>query len=338
MSELQLGLLAIGALLVAGVLAYNRYQEKAAQRTAERKFRSAHADVLLEPQTPRREPTLPAQKPPAAAPVRAEADAGALPDPSIDYVIDLSFEAPQQSSVLAEQWKPNEHRYAGQALLASSGGGGSWRRLHAGDPLPVESLRAGLQLVTRSRIANDAQLIEFRAAVETLAGATGASIRAAEIRQATETARELERFCDDADLQVVIHVAPGDGGLLSEQVRAAATRAGFAAGEDGRFTLRDGDGNLLYALEPADAAAGVSGVSLTLEVPRVADFPRVFRSMAGFAAELAREAGGTLVDDNRNALDERALQAIAAQLDAVRAQFDARGIVPGSPSALRLFS
>jgi hypothetical protein len=45
-----------------------------------------------------------------------------------------------------------------------------------------------------------------------------------------------------------------------------------------------------------------------------------------------------IVDDNARVLDEQALAAIGAQLDAVRATLEARGIEPGSPAALRLFS
>jgi FtsZ-interacting cell division protein ZipA len=334
MSELQLGLLAIGVLLVAGIFAYNRYQERSAQRSAQQQFRSSHDDVLLEPAHARREPSAAAAEPTAVEAVRREPGAVALPDPSIDYVVDLSFPSAQSASALAEQWKPNEHRFAGQVLLASYGGGDSWRRLDAGDPFRVESLRAGLQLVTRARTVNEVQLIEFRTAVETLAGATGASVQASEIRQAVETARELERFCDEADVQVVVHVAAAlEAGLPAKPVENAALRAGFTPGEEGSFALRDGDGNPLYMLGATDA-----GVSLTLDVPRVRDFPRVFRSMASFARDLARDLGGKLVDDNRHPLDERALQAIAAQLDAVRGRFEARGIAPGSPSALRLFS
>jgi hypothetical protein len=44
------------------------------------------------------------------------------------------------------------------------------------------------------------------------------------------------------------------------------------------------------------------------------------------------------VDDNGSPLDERAVAAIAQQLDAVRARLEARGIPPGSPAALRLYS
>ncbi|HEX5611290.1 MAG TPA: cell division protein ZipA C-terminal FtsZ-binding domain-containing protein [Burkholderiales bacterium] len=331
MSDLQLGLLAIGVLLVAGVFAYNRYQERAAHRSAHEKLRSAHPEALPEP-AGRKEPSLPPM-PPAVAVARTEPDQAALPDPLIDYVVDLAFATPQSAGTLAEAWKPNEHRFAGQVLLAVSGGGASWRRLHAGDPLPVEALRAGLQLVTRTRTVNDAQLIEFRAAVETLAGATGASVQAPELRQAAETARSLEHFCDEADLQVVIHVAAAEGAGLQRERVAAALKNGFTPAEDGHYVLRDSEANTLYVL-----AASEGAVSLTLDVPRVRDFPRVFRSMASFAKDLARDLGGTLVDDNRHPLDERALQAIAARLDTVRGAFEARGIASGSAAALRLFS
>jgi hypothetical protein len=332
MSDLQLGLLAIGVLLVAGVFAYNRYQERAAHHSAHEKLRSAPPDALLEP-AGRKEPSLAPPMPPAVAVARTEPDQGALPDPIIDYVVDLSFATPQSAGTLAEAWKPNEHRFAGQVLLAVSGGGASWRRLHAGDALPVESLRAGLQLVTRTRTVNDAQLIEFRAAVETLAGATGGSVQAPELRQAAETARSLEQFCDDADLQVVIHVAAAEGAGLQRERVAAALKNGFTPEENGRYVLRDSEANTLYVL-----AASEGAVSLTLDVPRVRDFPRVFRSMASFAKDLARDLGGTLVDDNRRPLDERALQAIAARLDTVRGTFEAHGIASGSAAALRLFS
>jgi hypothetical protein len=44
------------------------------------------------------------------------------------------------------------------------------------------------------------------------------------------------------------------------------------------------------------------------------------------------------VDDRGQPLDERALAAIGAQLEAVRQILSARGIETGSPLALRLFS
>ncbi|MGH8723044.1 MAG: cell division protein ZipA C-terminal FtsZ-binding domain-containing protein, partial [Burkholderiales bacterium] len=61
MSDLQIGLLAVGALVVAGIFAYNAVQERRARRTAERAFGSAHADVLMDGAAQRLEPRFDAQ-------------------------------------------------------------------------------------------------------------------------------------------------------------------------------------------------------------------------------------------------------------------------------------
>ena len=77
MTDLQIGLLIIGAAAVAGVLVYNRLQERATRRAAEQAFGSRHSDVLMGGPVERREPTLealpaatamPAAAPPIAKP------------------------------------------------------------------------------------------------------------------------------------------------------------------------------------------------------------------------------------------------------------------------------
>jgi len=347
MSELQLGLLAIGVILVVGVFAYNRRQEGLARRAAESGFRGGPGDALLQAEPPRSAAVQP-ERPPHAATRIPAGPAAALPDPNIDYLVELSFPAVLATSELAQQWKANEHRYATRAIFACDGGGAGWRRLSVDDMAPVESLRAGLQLVTRDGPVSEAELIEFRAAVETLAAATGATVNAPEIRHAAESARALDRFCEESDIQVVVHVVgAGESALQGDRIRATAEASGLVLEEDGRLALRDDVGRLLYALSPREGegfevatldAAQLAGVSLTLDVPRVPDLSRAFQSMARFATHLAAALDGRLVDDNGNPLDERALAAIGAQLDAVRGAFDARGITTGSASALRLFS
>ncbi len=346
MSDLQLGLLVIGAIVVVGVFAYNRRQERAAHRAAEASFRSAHADVLLEPQSVRIEPVL--AEPHRGAARAAAPSPAALPDPRIDYVVELSFSAPVAASRLIELWKAHEHRYAARAILACSGDGMAWSRFARGESSAVQAFRAGLQLVTRDGTVSEAELIEFRAAVETLAAATGAAVSAPEIKPSVEAARELDRFCGDSDIQVVFHVtAPADGSLAGSKIRAVAEASGLVLDDDGRFALRSDAGQIVFALCARDGTrfetatmkdAALPGVSLSLDVPRVPDLRRSFHSMAGFARQLAAVLGGSLVDDNGNSLDDRAVAAISAQLDAVRGAFDAKGIATGSAEALRLFS
>ena len=346
MSDLQLGLLVIGVIVVIGVFAYNRRQERAVRRAAEGSFRSAHPDVLLEPRAERIEPVL-AETHRVAARAAAPSPA-ALPDPRIDYVMELSFSAPVIASALFEHWKAHEHRYAARAILACSEDGTAWHRLVPGDSSGAHACRAGLQLVTRDGAVSEGDLIEFRSAVETLAAATGAGVKAPEVKPAVDAARELDRFCADSDIQVVFHVtAPVNGSFSGTKIRAVAEASGLVLEEDGRFALRDDAGQVLFALCARDGSrfaaatikdAAPAGLSLSLDVPRVPDLRRSFHAMAGFARQLAAVLGGSLVDDNGNSLDERAVAAIGAQLDAVRGAFEAIGIATGSAEALRLFS
>ncbi|NJN39701.1 MAG: hypothetical protein HC807_00905, partial [Gammaproteobacteria bacterium] len=48
--------------------------------------------------------------------------------------------------------------------------------------------------------------------------------------------------------------------------------------------------------------------------------------------------GGALVDDNLKPINQAALDSIAMQLEAIHKTMAARGIAPGGPLALRLFS
>jgi FtsZ-interacting cell division protein ZipA len=328
MSELQIGLLAIGAAVVAGVLVYNRVQERAARRTAERAFRSDHADVLIENPVGGGEPAEPAR--PAAHRPPPPADT-AEPDAAIDYIIEFSATQPGAQATVQAEWPAIERRHARRALIAPSPDGNAWR--------------AGLQLVSRDGAISEADLIEFRSAIETLAAQVGGTASAPEMRTAVEAARTLDEFCAETDIQVVVHVQGGP--FAGTKVRAAAEAGGLALEAGGKFALRNDDQQLLYTLGARDGApfsaatmkdAAPAGLSLALDVARAPDTRRTFESMARLAHQLASLLGGSIVDDNGQALDERSIGAIALQLDAVRARLDARGIAPGSPTALRLYS
>jgi hypothetical protein len=276
MSDLVLGLLVLGGVLFACVLVYNRVQERAAQRA----FGASQPDVLLEEAAPRREPVL--HKP---------AVAHASPHPAIDYAIDITL--PRAAPELLEGWSAIEQRFARRVLLAPGKDERTWR--------------AGLQLVTRAGVVSEAELIEFRSAVETLGAKLGATLSAPEMRAALEGARELDKVCADSDIQVALHVI-GQG--VEPQ-----------AGE-----------------QPFQVVRREDGVTLVLDVAVTPDLARSYEAMAREGRALAASHGARLVDDRGNALDERALAAIGAQLEAVRQALAGHGIDTGSPLARRLFS
>jgi ZipA, C-terminal FtsZ-binding domain len=275
MTDLTLGLALVGGLAVAGVLLYNRLQERSARNAAERAFASRPPDVLLGEGGERREPV----------------DSGTEPDPRVDYIVQLSLPAAADAA-LDEGWRPIAQRFAGRAFLSQSGIG---RRL------------AALQLVSRAGVVSEPELVEFRSAVESLAAQLGAAVAAPGMRESLQAARELDAACAQADIQVALHVI----GVVSDQPLGG---------------------------QPFQAAPRVDGVTLTLDVPRTAQLGRSYEAMARTGRELARAQGGRLVDDAGHELDERALAAIAAQLETVRRLLAERGLEPGSPLALRVFS
>jgi len=306
MTDFQLGLIVIGALAVAGVLAYNRLQERSARRQAQRSFAAPHADALMQEPSERREPTLgPAFEPVAR---RAQPDEPAVPDGLTDYVIDLALPEGVSGASLMEHWDALERRFGRRSLLAG-GEAGELRRFSPGDSGRWTRIQAALQLVSRAGVVGDAELIEFRSAVESLAARIGASVAAPEMRPALDAARELDRVCAETDIQIALHVAG-----------VAPAQAPEVAGEPFQVTRRE------------------DRLTLTLDVARTPDPLRGFQSMARSARQLAASLGGRLVDDKGNAVDERALGAIEVEVEAVRQTLARHGIEPGSPLALRLFS
>src|SRR6185436_3284323 len=128
-----------------------------------------HDDVLLDQSIAAQGGNLGPDHPgriPAEAPrlaVRpAQSAEPVQPDPAIDYIIEFSAEHPVASGTMREQWVAIERRHAHRALLSGSADDKSWR--------------AGLQLVSRDGAVGEADLIEFRSAVETLAASVGAAI------------------------------------------------------------------------------------------------------------------------------------------------------------------
>ena len=267
MTDLQLGLLLIGAAAVAAVLLYNRRQERAARRDGERAFGATRGDVLLDAGPRRQEPRLGVQA---------------------DYVIGLRL-ARSMPAELEERWRAVSQRFGRRAMLND-----------ADSPEPG----AALQMVSRDGVASEAEVLEFRALIETLAQALGAAVSAPEVRGALEAARELDRVCAEADIQVALHVlGPAGKGVDAPD-------------------------------QPFEISQREGGLTLTLDVARSADAPRSFQAMV----KAARRLGGRMVDDNGRALDEGALATIAAEIEAVQRRLAERGIEPGGPLAMRLFS
>jgi hypothetical protein len=367
MSDLQLGLLAIGVAVVAGVIAYNKWQEAKLRRRAEAAFGPRHGDALLRgagagqegdsrpAATPPPDPvartiehTLAADAPPVSA--SRELPPGPLPaatlDPEVDYVVELACaravagaEVSTHAQAMVDALiKPIHWEGYDDARSAWRPVGAEARYLH---------LRVGLQLANRAGPVSEDDLLAFCGEVQEVALALAAEADFPDTDAALARAAALDRFCTDVDLQIGLSVIGSESHTFSgSKIRALAESAGLAIGRDGRFHRAGDDGSELFALANLQPmpfhpetikTLQTRGVTVLFDVPRVPASAAAFRRFIDFAHQLEQALGGVLVDDNRKPIGQAALEAIGQQLERIHQTMQARGIPAGGPLALRLF-
>ena len=136
-------------------------------------------------------------------------------------------------------------------------------------------------------------------------------------------------------------------GFSGARVRALVESEGFKLEPDGVFHLQDGNENTLLTIANQEAVPflpeAVSGmitpgITLLLDVPRVADAEVALQRMFELGRSLSVTLKGRLVDDNRATLTSASMDKIRRQLKDIHVTMNTQGIAPGSARALRLFS
>lgn len=288
MSELQISLLGIGAVVVAGVYLFNVWQERQFRKRAERDFASGHDDVLMqEPEAapptltedaPRREPRL---EPVLGRGYDDEADGDAgydpeatvpqvprvgedvpapvvphahthigddLPDSGIDYVVELTPAIAVDGLELAGELRALAAGYKKPLRAAGRIGEGAWHELNAN--AACTQLRYGLQLASRAGVADVGDLASFREVAARWAAKHDAALSASEPAAAHQSALDLDNFCAELDVAIGVNVVSAVGApFAGTQIRALAEAAGLQLEPDGVFYRRSEDGDLMFTLD-----------------------------------------------------------------------------------------
>ena len=364
MSDLQIALMIVGALVIGGVIAYNRVQEGRFRKRAETSMGGDHGDALLEPVVrgrpgriePHIEPHLrsgaaeaedasPGRVEPIGVPSGPAAESSGDNVSPIDYSIEVTREQALQRPELQQLLEALDG-LGRRAHVTASLADGIWASL-ASASAPVSRMRVALQLADRRGHVTDDDLRAFQGLVIQWAEGVGAAVEVPESEPYIETAKDLDRFCADVDLLVGLNVVATTGEPFSgTKVRSCAEAAGFRL-ENGIFRCEDAQGARLFSLENQQgdafdpdrlATSTIDGVTLLLDVPRLDQGVKVFDQMLDTGRQLANSLGGTLVDDNRTPVTEAGLEQIRNQLRHIYAAMEARGIRAGSHIALRLFA
>ncbi|MDP3677905.1 MAG: cell division protein ZipA C-terminal FtsZ-binding domain-containing protein [Methylotenera sp.] len=221
-------------------------------------------------------------------------------------------------------------------------------------------LACSLQLADRAGPISRNMLNRFQLAVETLGLDMNAHVEWQSTDDALMAANALDAFCLDVDKTMGFHLVHGDNGAFTgTKLRGLAEAQGLTLASDGTFKYFD-EATAKQALQNTVATqipsfimfnrdqhpfspemlriSVVKAVSFQLDIPHVKHCAEAFNHMVQVAKQMETGLNAVLVDDNNRVLGDMQIEKIRQQLKVIHATMLVRGIVPGSESALRLFS
>lgn len=377
MSDLQISLSVVGALVIAGVYLFNVLQERKYRRKLEGAFETKQ-DALLMSKSPneRVEPVLQSETTSSSMFSQSTNFSNADPLNPTDEQIALD----EEIQILSHELETTSELPGSVDLEIEC-----VARIHASEPIPVQAITGinkiidigkplqwfgfntkindwqpltqsslpcseiliAMQLADRSGPAGEAQINSFFKIVEDLAIEHTAIADFPDRQAALKQAVVLDAFCADVDIQVGFHLIKQEGHFAGTRLRAMAEASGFKLGETGFLEYLNPRGEVLFTLgnsEPTPFTIenlrnlSTHGLTFLFDVPRVGDGLKTFDQLVVVAKRLELALGGLLVDDNRRPLSEESIAKIRSQLQTTYAKMDACEIRAGSPRALRLFS
>ncbi|MFC4275765.1 cell division protein ZipA C-terminal FtsZ-binding domain-containing protein [Achromobacter aloeverae] len=376
MSDLQIGLIVVGALLILMVLGFNWWQDRRVRRKMQAHFPTNEHDPLLgageqaavrtggsssgkgeeaawdTPAATRREPGLGKREPsvgesgvraaPAPAPALAgESDDVEEADPATEVVIEVAFAEPVRGADL--QHGLQGLRSAGRKPIRIFGVTDRARhrsRLHADES--YSALQIAVLLANRTGPLTAIEWSQAWARVQDLGERFEATIEGPDQQAVLERAARLDDTCAALDTQVGLTLLLGSAQPAAE-VLAVARDLGFM--HDGpRLAWVSDEGQPRFTLTRGDGAAfdagmgGVERLNLLLDVPCSPPDEHAFGRMVDVGHQLAQRLRAELVDDQGKPLAEGSAAVIDERLQVLFSQLEQAGLRAGSERALRVFA
>lgn len=353
MTDIEMSI-SIGAVIVVGVLVYNKWQEHKARKSVARAFSTDHDDVLMRTAEERSEPRFDiasgadgeTPEVEGATPILPGTDVGvsaselaiSLVDPLIDCLIPLSLEAP----VRGDKILPILHtlRHVGNKPVHFIGlhVNGDWEPIVHGSV--YTRLQAGVQMATRTTALNELEYSELVTRLRAVSDEIGAEPEIPDMIEVMGEARTLQRFVSGHDAQLGVNLMSNGAPWSIATLIGALEKQGFDVRPDGRYIMPDGDGGQLFTLTTnvTLGADTTSRLTLLLDVPCVAPARDGFGQMLACARALVGRLDAVIVDDSDQPLMDEALGEINNQVLDFYQEMELADIPAGSTRAMRLFS
>ena len=209
-----------------------------------------------------------------------------------------------------------------------------------------KQMACSLQLADRSGAMAKNLLNKFQFSVEDVGLELNAHVEWQGTGDAMQRAVELDQFCMEVDQLISVHVAQNEAPIHGTKFKGLAEASGMTLKEDGKFHFYANE-TLLFTASNVNNVPFTSeslrsdvlkGITFQIEIPKVNNCEQVFNQMIIIAQKMASSLNANLVDDNQKPLGDLQIEKIRQQLKVIHATMVARGIMPGSPASMRLFS
>lgn len=357
MSDLQIGLIVLGVLLILLVLGFNWWQDRRARSRMQARFPASEQDPLFganeaagraaAPEAQRREPGMGVGQAPAqAAAAVAAAPSNDLddteePDPACEIVIEVQFSEPVRGAdLLAAVQDLHQAGRKPVRLFASTDRGRHRDRIHPEES--YASLQLAVLLANRSGPLTAIEWSQAWARAQDLADRFEATIEGPDQQVVLDRAGKLDTLCASLDAQVGLTLLMGAPRATAEVI-GVARELGFAV-DGARLAWLADNGVARFTLSRSDGAGFDDGMAvvdrlvLLLDVPCSPEDPRAFGRMVDVGRDLARRLQAELVDDQGKSVVDGMETGIDEQLQKLFQQLDQAGLPAGSERAQRVFA
>ena len=343
MSNLQIGLILAGVLLILLVLLFNWWQDREARQQIQRHFPEGESDPLMNhvfesPLGQRREPTVGGW---TEAEDDSELAQGLELDPTTEAVIDVIFAQPLSAAVLAQELQHLARVGTKPVRWLAETTAGQQHHLLQTDEEYV-ALQLAVLLANRSGPLSEIEWSQLWTFAQTLANVHDGQVEGPEQSKVVLHAQKLDQLCAELDAQVGLSIRLS-GPKPAQQVIAYVKEAGFLPfGRQLAWLADSGVPRFLASFDghgPDEIqSASVERVDLLLDLPNSPADEQAFSRMAAVARDLANKLDAAILDDSGRPLPESADDKVDEQISAMYQKLEQAGFTAGTSRTGRVFA
>lgn len=278
-----------------------------------------------------------------------------MPDEKVDFVVTLPGKGPVPRDLALGVYKQNEYLLEKPRHIYGLGyKTGLWSDLESEpEHAQFRSIAVSLQMVDSKGPIGESELNTFTQLALKLADTLHRPTKfSMPFEEALDKARELDEFCETNDVLASINIiANGPTGFSGRAIDQAARQYGMQFGMMHIYHKKNDQAlgcqhlfSLANCYQPGEFDPAnvdrfrTQGLTLFMNVPCAFQPVRVFEQMVQVAKGMCEKLDGHLEDHERHPLTDQGLMVIRTQIERLTAEMTNRGIIPGSATAMRLFS